>query len=157
MKESSLIIYQNKDFREKELFISDIRSIGHLLNGIEFYYRNKLFFSKESKEFQNLNLPEKRRLYSKEFRIRVSRINKNSPLEIELVIQHLGAAIEIIDLFFSEEMQESMLKTVLSRLLSIDFDDENYKKMFNQFFSYYKNGRKIIEGLKLMIEYKNLN
>jgi hypothetical protein len=157
MKESSLIIYQNKDFGEKELFISDIRSIGRLLNGIEFYYRNKLFFSKESEEFQNLSLPEKRRLYNKEFRIRVSRINKNSPLEIELVIQHLGAAIEIIDLFFSEEMQESMLKTVLSRLLSIDFDDENYKKMFNQFFSYYKNGRKIIEGLKLMIEYKNLN
>jgi hypothetical protein len=87
MKESSLIIYQNKDFGEKELFISDIRAIGHLLNGIEFYYRNKLFFSNESKEFQNLSLPEKRRLYSKEFRIRVSRINKNSPLEIELVIQ----------------------------------------------------------------------
>jgi hypothetical protein len=156
MKESRLLLYQNKDFGDKDLFISDIRSIGHLLNGIEFFYKNNLYYSKESIEFQNFTLAEKHSLYLKEYRIKVSRINKNSPLEIELLIQQLGSTIEIIDLFFSEELQESMLKTVLSRLCSIDLDDENNKNLFNQFFSYYKHGRKIIKGLKLMIDIKNI-
>lgn len=154
MKESRLLLYQNKDFGEKDLFISDIRLIGHLLNGIEFFYKHNLYYSKESIEFQNLTDVEKRRLYKKEYRIKVSRINKNSPLEIELIIKQLGNTIEIIDLFFSEEQQESILKNIIGRIWSIDFNDENYKKLWNQFFSYYKNGRKIIKGMKLMIEFK---
>ena len=156
MKESRLLLYQNKDFGDKDLFISDIRSIGHLLNGIEFFYKNNLYYSNKSIEFQNLTDIEKRRLYTKEYRITVSRINKNSPLEIELVIKQFGNALDIIDLFFSEEQQESILKNLIGRIWSIDFNDENNRKLWNQFFSYYKNGRKIIKGLKLIIDCKNV-
>ena len=42
MKESRLLLYQGKDFGDKDFFISDIRSIGQLLNGIEFFYKNHL-------------------------------------------------------------------------------------------------------------------
>ncbi len=156
MKESKLLLYQSKDFGEKDLFISDIRSIGHLLNGIEFFYKNNLYYSKESNEFQNLTDVEKRRLYKKEYRINVSRINKNSPLEIELIIKQFANTLDIVDLLFSEEQQESFLKNLLGRIWSKDFNDEINKKLWNQFFSYYKNGRKIIKGLKLMIEYRNI-
>ena len=97
---------------------------------------------------------EKRSLYKKECRIKVSRINKNSLLEIELIFKQLGNTIEIIDLFFSEEQQESILKNLIGRIWSIDFNNENHKKLWEQFFSHYKNGRKIIKGLKLMIEFK---
>lgn len=155
MENQILLIRQSKNHYKETIYIQDVRSIGHFLNGIELLYKSWLFNSKESTEFENQSLSEKKKLYNKEYRISVTRINKNSPLEVELVIKSLGLFIKLIDLFYSENQQEEYLKLEIGRLCDLNFNDEENEKLFQQILKYYNASKRLIKTLNLIIEIKN--
>lgn len=151
--EQILIIKQDKKNFRDELFVNDIRSLGHFLNGLELLYKTKLLNGKDSR-FNVLSQKEKQQLYRKEFRIRIVGINKNSPFEIRLMIQFLNESMELIDIYFSHENQEDIIKYSIGRFCNVDFDLEENKKIWGQIFRAISFGKKFIKSMNLYFEVK---
>ena len=62
--------------------------------------------------------------------------------------------IDLIDLFFSENQQESILKNQIGRFCSVDFNAPENEKLFKQLLSYYNASKGIIKTLNLIINMK---
>jgi hypothetical protein len=150
--EKLLTIKQNNEGFKNDLHVQDIRNICHLLNGIEMLHKLRLFNSEKSFEFNKLDTSKKRKLYHSEYRITVLRINKNSPLELVLLVKFLNESIELVDLLFNNEQQEEALKFVIGQICSIDFDLNKNKSQWKKVFSAIVAVKKIINRLNMYYE-----
>ena len=148
-EKQTLVLIQKK---EKILFVQDIRGLGHLLNAIELLHKTALFYSDKDEALKKLALPERIRLYKSEYRIKIQKINKNSPLEVHLAIKSLFASVEIIDILFTDEQQELTIKRLIEKHIGIDFNLPANKKLWKQIWNAIRGAKKFIRVLDLIYD-----
>jgi len=144
-----LIIKQSND---KELYASDIRNIGYLLNGIESLHKFNLLHS-GIYDWKSLSIKEKKRIYNREYRIKINRIQKNSPIEIELCIKGLFISFELINIFLNDDEQFEILRSLLVDIPGFNIENNEREEELNKIKSSFLSCKKIIKSLGLVFTF----
>lgn len=127
---SRLILIQDI---ETEFFIVDFRKISYLLENIEGL--NKLFLIdfEIDERYINRNSVEKKRIYKEEDRITIYKFLKQSPIEINLVLNNISLVSELLILLIENfEDSEINSKLYVERFIQKSLSDNDWFELLRK-------------------------
>lgn len=113
-----------------EFYISKLRSIYYLLGNIESLHKMFLIDYELVDTYKDFSEQIKKKIYNEKDKIVIKKFVKNSPLEIELIVNHLSITFEIFSILLEiQEDKNENIKMTIENLIGKNINDDKWKKM----------------------------
>jgi hypothetical protein len=139
---------------EKELLPNDLIALANLINFIEELLNMYIQYSPNFTRRGNDLSPKMRKQLIGEAKIKIGAINKNSPIDICLIIERAFIAEEIIKLIFSNCNKDKLIKFFEVHIIEKE-TTLNQKLQLMIFFTRWSKYLKIIKTLALTYQLNN--
>ena len=154
LKTKQLTLKQNND---RLLSVGQMHQIWLLLHSIEGIQKTLLIHGHES-PFDKTE-QRKKSAFKKEFKaeyaLLIERIDKQSPITIVLGIKACAITVQLLDLYFSENLQQDSLRKALEKLgVDLSSNDES-RKLWKRIWKGVKHGKTAIKAMDLTFSLTN--
>ena len=146
-----IILTITQQNNEQRLDIISFRKLLTLLAGLEFINAKISLISQNDhlnataeNEVPNNQIPE-------EYALEIVELHKNSPLHLKAIIRGTVISIKVIDALFEENYQEDMLRAVLSKISSLDFELEENQKLWKKIWRRFTQIKRAAYALDLLV------
>jgi hypothetical protein len=137
-----------KQLEDKTLYVTDLRKLSYLMEHLEGLNKFLLVNLELDQEYKNLNLKQKQKRYRLKDRLQISKVAKQSPIEIEVIVNSLQFTIElflVINDFF--EGYELELRMKFEKLINRPLTSDEWKSLLYR----YKQVKKFLQFLKITL------